>query len=180
MSHQPIEHIHLDNIEQLRVAHDEACRAKEYALARGIACGEFLSRMRRGQCHGEWTDWLKENAPFLSHRTASNYIRLYKHRDEISNNAANLNDSSMRGVLKSLVKYKRAPKILTVKQTVSRTIETLFKVVGECTQCVPPLSSDYAKLIKHVESCLEELKSRRAKAASESETILEAVPAIQA
>jgi hypothetical protein len=70
-------------------------------LEHGIRAGELLTRAKAECPHGTWLSWLGENfegAP----RTAQEYMRLYKHRDEVRAKARDSAHLSMSGALKEL------------------------------------------------------------------------------
>lgn len=50
----------------------------QHSIVAAIDCGRLLERQKGSLPHGAWTDWLAENCPEISVRTAQRYIRLSK------------------------------------------------------------------------------------------------------
>ena len=53
-------------------AKDTASQAISFA----VECGKLLNNQKKAVGHGAWLDWLKENCPNISERTAQKYMRL--------------------------------------------------------------------------------------------------------
>ncbi|HVR34280.1 MAG TPA: DUF3102 domain-containing protein [Methylomirabilota bacterium] len=62
--------------------HNEITHAAHTSLEKAIRIGELLAEQKATLKHGGWLAWLKESVPFTS-RTATNYIRLFTHRDKL-------------------------------------------------------------------------------------------------
>src|SRR5215216_1060692 len=74
----------------------------------GIRAGELLSEAKAQCNHGEWLPWLENNFEG-SARTAQEYMKLYKHRDEIRTKTQNSAHLSISGALREIEGPKAAP-----------------------------------------------------------------------
>jgi hypothetical protein len=92
---------------QINQAHDLACRSAQSAISHAIAVGEGLLEAKALLGHGEWLPWLAENFDF-SERTAQKYIRLAKHRDEVTANAKEPSYLAIDEALKAIRKIPAA------------------------------------------------------------------------
>jgi hypothetical protein len=68
--------------DEINAAHRAFGDTLRTTVEHGIRAGGLLSQAREQCPHGSWLAWLEENFDG-SARTAQEYIRLYKHRDEI-------------------------------------------------------------------------------------------------
>jgi hypothetical protein len=67
--------------------------ALKTSLPKALRIGELLYRVRESR-RGKWLKWLQDNTPFLSQRTAYNYVRCYERRHELTlANIANLSEA---------------------------------------------------------------------------------------
>jgi hypothetical protein len=57
--------------------------ATEASAQHAITAGQILKACKDSNGHGEWEKWLGDNCPDISTRTASYYMRLAKHEDEV-------------------------------------------------------------------------------------------------
>jgi hypothetical protein len=64
-------------------------------LDHALKCGELLNTAKRKVRHGEWGDWLAENCPDVSERSAQVYRRLADHIDLIKAKTAALRFSEL-------------------------------------------------------------------------------------
>ncbi len=64
--------------------HNELNGFAMLCLEKAIRIGELLTEQKKRLGHGNYTGWVNANMPF-SERTASNYMRLYIHRDKLQN-----------------------------------------------------------------------------------------------
>jgi len=79
-------------------------------LEHGIRCGELLTEAKRQCKHGTSLPWLdRKFAGSLSVRAAQDYMRLYKHRDELREKCASAAHLGVRAALKEVRKKPRQP-----------------------------------------------------------------------
>lgn len=90
---------------QINAAHDMASRSAQAAITHAIAVGEGLIEAKSLVDHGQWLPWLTENFDF-SERTAQDYMRLAKHRDEVQSNPQRVADLPIREALKAIRKAR--------------------------------------------------------------------------
>ena len=67
---------------EANVAHDFITQGAFDMIKAMIMVGEILHRKKAQLAHGKWIPWVKHNLEF-SYKTATNYMRLYEHRDEV-------------------------------------------------------------------------------------------------
>jgi len=80
-------------IAEIKRLHNEIMAAAKMSLRNAIEIGKHLCRIRASR-KGKWIKWIEINTPFLSQRTAYNYIGCYERRDELKlANVANLSDA---------------------------------------------------------------------------------------
>ena len=75
-------------------AHKQARQAAKASLERAIEAGEYLIEAKECVGHGDWLAWLADNVTF-SDRSAQAYMRLTRHKDEITKSAT-VADLTMR------------------------------------------------------------------------------------
>jgi hypothetical protein len=66
-------------VKEINRLHDEIMGMT--GLQKAIRIGELLSKINEELPHGQWLPWLQANVQF-SQKTASNYMRLFEHRDD--------------------------------------------------------------------------------------------------
>ncbi|MDC0934761.1 DUF3102 domain-containing protein [Pirellulales bacterium] len=72
--------------QEINSEHEACCAAASQALDHAMRCGDLLLQAK-GECsHGTWQKWLADNFKG-SKRTAQQYMRLAKHREQIESNA---------------------------------------------------------------------------------------------
>jgi hypothetical protein len=69
--------------------HDEFLGAARATLMIGIRIGGLLAARKTELGHGAWLPWCRANLHFTE-RTASNYLRLWKHRAELKSEPGSL------------------------------------------------------------------------------------------
>jgi Protein of unknown function (DUF3102) len=87
--------------EQINAEHRAFIGSLKKTAEHGIRAGELLTEAKSKCKHGQWLGWLGENfegAP----RTAQEYMRLHKHRDEIRAKYADSAHLSISGALKEV------------------------------------------------------------------------------
>ena len=72
-----------NNIKLINDAHQAVVTSSQSGLEHAIECGEMLSTAKDKVGHGGWENWLADNCPDISPRTASRYMRLAKNGDEL-------------------------------------------------------------------------------------------------
>jgi len=75
--------------KEINALHDEIIGSLRSSFDKAIRIGRILTEMKAECAHGEWLPLLKENIKF-SARSATRYMRLYEHRDELK--SANVSD----------------------------------------------------------------------------------------
>ena len=91
-----------DLAAEINQAHEAVRRFIWSALDHAHHCGDLLIEAKAQAGHGHWKDWLAENCPGFSGRTASAYIRVSKHWDEIEAKRQDAADLSLSAALKFL------------------------------------------------------------------------------
>ncbi len=71
-----------------QIAGDARAVAAE-AISKALECGQLLIQQKEAIGHGSWLQWLDENVPEISDRTARKYMALAKR-----NHGSDLNDSA--------------------------------------------------------------------------------------
>jgi hypothetical protein len=78
------------------------------AVEQGIRVGELLDQAKEQCPHGTWLPWLEENFEG-SVRTAQEYIRLYRYRDDIRAKTRDFAYLSISGALRDLASPRGEP-----------------------------------------------------------------------
>jgi hypothetical protein len=78
-----------DCVNQIITLHSEIRRHVGTMVQKAIHLGELLIAQKQKMQHGQFTQWIEKNLPF-SARTAQNYMRLYRRREEIKNEKVSL------------------------------------------------------------------------------------------
>jgi Protein of unknown function (DUF3102) len=86
-----------DLAARIRAEHEAVAAFMKKGLERAICAGELLLEAKAQLNHGEWLPWLAEHCQ-IPERTATHYMRLARHADEIGNVA----DLTVRGALELL------------------------------------------------------------------------------
>src|SRR2546427_12044789 len=71
------------NARIINTEHKAVVEATQAKLQHAITAGATLKACKDSMAHGNWTNWLKDNCPEISERTASVYMRLAKNSDKI-------------------------------------------------------------------------------------------------
>jgi 16S rRNA G966 N2-methylase RsmD len=88
---------------EIRAEHQAFLRSARTTLEHGIRCGELLTQAKRQLRHGGWLPWLeREFGDSLSVRTAQEYMRVFRHRDELRAKYAANAHLGMRAALKEI------------------------------------------------------------------------------
>jgi hypothetical protein len=88
---------------EIVTAHDGARAAAKASLASAMLAGDRLIEAKAMLGHGEWLPWLAANVPF-SERTASRYMRLARHRDQLE--TCHVADLAIRGASDALAEAR--------------------------------------------------------------------------
>jgi Protein of unknown function (DUF3102) len=98
------------NARIINTEHKAVVEATQAKLQHAITAGATLKACKESMAHGNWANWLKDNCPEISERTASVYMRLAKNSDKVEKaaeeNGSSAADLSMRAMLKLLRKPK--------------------------------------------------------------------------
>jgi hypothetical protein len=101
-----------DEISEINHEHREVVTASKGSLEHAVKCGQKLEAAKKKVAHGEWENWLTENCPEISARTARLYMRLgsnqWRLEKELDQNGNGVADLSIRGAAKSITK-KQSP-----------------------------------------------------------------------
>ena len=76
-------------MQQINVLHAEILGSLRLSVENAIQIGQLLIEQKAECAHGGWLPWLEKNVKFTA-RTATNYMRLFEHRDELK--SANVSD----------------------------------------------------------------------------------------
>jgi hypothetical protein len=154
-------------INQINAAHDAVVESNQTALKHAIAAGELLTTAKAAVGHGNWEDWLAENCPNISLRTARLYMDLAEHDEEIEKvaeeNGNTVADLSIRGARKLITKKREGGPAQTTDgkkpstkggaeqpaQTASPDLPTLLKNVA---------ADELATAIKQADWGMEEIR----------------------
>jgi Protein of unknown function (DUF3102) len=126
--------------------------ATETSAQHAITAGHILKACKDSVGHGEWEKWLGQNCPDISMRTASYYMRLAKHEQEIEEKfkadgnrqrIADLSASALHSLIPAKPKTpeqlakaekakaeKDAKAATTAKANASASIETLLEALA--------------------------------------------------
>jgi hypothetical protein len=121
--------------------------ATEASAQHAITAGQILKACKDSVGHGEWEKWLGDNCPDISTRTASYYMRLAKHEDEVEEilkedgnrqRIADLSASAMHALIPKKSKSNSAEKKSGEKAAVQQEAEPKPKkdVIKELLQWV--------------------------------------------
>jgi len=97
-----------DLADRINQEHAKCEAAMNTSLQHALKAGRLLLEAKRQVDHGEWGDWLHENFKG-SDRTARIYMRVFRHRAELSEAEANRQTSAVLS-LDGAVKLLTAPK----------------------------------------------------------------------
>jgi Protein of unknown function (DUF3102) len=81
-----------DLAARIKAEHEAATGFIKQGLERAIHAGKLLIEAKDHLPHGQWLPWLREHCPALPERTASHYMRLAHHEDDLRAKSANLAD----------------------------------------------------------------------------------------
>jgi hypothetical protein len=70
---------------RINAEHEAVTTHLKRGLAHAIAAGKLLLEAKAQLKHGQWLPWLGKHCPGVPERTASHYMRLAKHADQIGN-----------------------------------------------------------------------------------------------
>jgi hypothetical protein len=71
----------LSLVPQINAAYNTVMSAEEGSLKDKVKLGELLNLAKGSMKHGQWTDWLAEHCPKISHRSANVYMNLAEHKE---------------------------------------------------------------------------------------------------
>lgn len=74
--------IALDAAARVNALHERACSSLKDAVQYAIQIGDMLSQQKEELPHGSFLKWVEDNLAF-SARTAQNYIKIFKHKEEL-------------------------------------------------------------------------------------------------
>lgn len=77
-----MKNIEISRVTEIIDLHGKFEDAFKKTLSFGMRIGELLQDQKSELKHGEFGQWIKQNLPF-SQRTAQNYMRLHRRRDEL-------------------------------------------------------------------------------------------------
>ncbi|AQT70071.1 hypothetical protein STSP2_03273 [Anaerohalosphaera lusitana] len=72
----------VDVAETINALHRSICDMLSITVSKAIEIGGLLTEQKKEVGHGNWSTWIETNLEFKQ-RAASNYMRIYEHRDEI-------------------------------------------------------------------------------------------------
>ena len=81
--------IETSRIDKIRELHADIIGAVRMTLEKAIDLGGLLKEQKAETAHGEWSTWVSDNLPF-DIRTAQNYMKAYRRRDELKNENVSL------------------------------------------------------------------------------------------
>ena len=74
----------IERIDQIEALHSEILGAVRMTIDKVIEIGGLLADQKADLRHGEWLPWAEKHLPF-DIRTAQNYMRAHRRRDELKN-----------------------------------------------------------------------------------------------
>ncbi|MBA7633985.1 hypothetical protein ES703_41556 [subsurface metagenome] len=86
--------IEVSRVQEITQLHNEIGGYLKMSLEKAIRIGELLVQQKASMKHGGFTAWIEANLSFTD-RTARNYMRLFRQRDEIK--TENVSDLSVTG-----------------------------------------------------------------------------------
>jgi len=92
-----------DIIKQVTTLHERLLDYAKKSLADAIKAGSLLTDLKRTRPHGKWLSFVENQLPF-SARTATRYMTLFEHRDELHSKTDTLSDLTLNGVYRLLNK----------------------------------------------------------------------------
>lgn len=117
-----------DLIPEIKAAHEACLASLQAGLEHAIRCGEYLTRAKE-LVPGQWAKWVEKHCDFKI-RTATNYMRVYRHRKRVPK------EMSYRQAVAALVARKKKAPDTTAAPTARATAavvtqKALDKVIGE-------------------------------------------------
>ena len=73
-----------DRTQEIRKELEELNRSLKMSVQKAIRVGELLTEQKEFIGHGHFLSWLEDNFD-MSQQTASNYMRLYSHKNKLLN-----------------------------------------------------------------------------------------------
>ena len=73
----------IDIVEELHIAHEQLVGGLRDTFDAAMEIGRLLTEQKAKLNHGQFLPWLRENADFMSVRTAQRCMRLWQHRPEL-------------------------------------------------------------------------------------------------
>lgn len=136
--------------DAIQSEHDAATTAARTAIGHAIRCGELLTEVKAQVPHGGWAGWLAEHFAG-SARTASGYMRLAAHADELANRQA-LADLGIEGALKRLAAPPAERSLLEDVQAALPDIdgeewEAFKRSIDENGVLVPIVQDEHGRII---------------------------------
>jgi hypothetical protein len=105
-----------DLTAEIQIEHEAVIGSFKSGFDHAVRCGELLIKAKKIVDHGCWLPWLKAN-PWISSRTASDYMRLAANRSVIEAKSAESADLTIQSALRLLAPPKSEPIIPTPSST---------------------------------------------------------------
>jgi Protein of unknown function (DUF3102) len=131
------------NARIINTEHKAVVEATQAKLQHAITAGATLKACKESMAHGNWANWLKDNCPEISERTASVYMRLAKN----SENGSSAADLSMRAMLKLLRKPKTDEQKATATPKPKTTTNPRAAVEPSDTKRDEDVGKDWLKVL---------------------------------
>jgi hypothetical protein len=100
-----------DLAARINAEHEAVLHSMKSGLEHAIVAGNLLSEAKAHVPHDHWLPWLREHCP-IPERTASHYMRLVRHADELEEKSANLADLTVTDAVELLAPIAPPPKLM--------------------------------------------------------------------
>jgi hypothetical protein len=149
-----------DLAREINQLHREIGTILQTSILKAIRAGELLVELKPRVGHGNWRTWVERNLS-CSMRTCSRYMKIYWHRDKLSdtkslNEAESLLTHKEHGFDAGGADYRRIRKDLVSPITTVRRRLQKLEYVGDSAEAV---DSILAELREEVAALLEELQA---------------------
>ena len=156
------DNIEINRIQEITRLHNEVNTLFTSGLEKAIRIGFLLEEQKKSMAHGKFTSWIDHNLPFKE-RTARNYMRLYRNRDEIKRQGiASLNvayqaltepkEKTLKKAIECL--YGRLSEIEFMINRQSQ-IQTLKEIVNEATELEQQVAGSRIRLERKLVKLLQ-------------------------